>query len=60
MSKYFRNSCSKGKKKGKKNEAVGKKKKKKQGFSSGEKTPLHPQPMFGLFLEKGGKKDTVW
>lgn len=33
-----------------------KKKKKKQGFSSGEKTPLHPQPMFGLFLEKGGEK----
>lgn len=37
-----------------------KKKKKKQGFSSGEKTPLHPQPMFGLFLEKEGKKDMVW
>lgn len=52
MSKYFRNSCLKGKKKSCRGI-----KKKKQGFSLGEKiNSLHPKPMFGLFLEKRGKK----
>lgn len=44
-------------KKKKKKKAVKKKKEsKKQGLSSGEKTLLHPEPVyFGLFLKKGKK-----
>lgn len=53
MSKYFRNSCSKGEKNQK--ESCGEKKKNKD-FLQGKKPPLHPKPMFGLFPEEGGEK----
>lgn len=54
MSKYFRNSCSKGERKKKKKEkAVGDKKGKARIFFRGKKKCLFTQ---SLFLEKGGEK----
>lgn len=57
MSKYFRNSCSKGKKKEKKNEVMEKKKKRKsKDFLQGKKRLFTHSPCLAFFSRKRGKK----